>query len=109
MAQEGEEAGKEEWEEGGSNKRRAAENAPRSSLDLLELFAVAGTGAVNAEPQKLTHACIITTIISSTSTLMVMPILVRGMHTTRNVDFGLITNVSIIGMPGEDLGELIRG
>ena len=93
---------------GGSSKRRAAENAPRSSLDLLELFAVAGTGAVDAEPQKLTHACIITTIISSTSTLVVVPILVRGMHTTRNVEFGLITNVGIIGMPGEDLGELIR-
>ena len=93
----------------GSSKRRAAENAPRSSLDLLEVFAVAGTGAVDAEPQKLTHACIITTIISSASALVIMSIFVRCMHATRNVKLCLITDVGIIGMPRDDLGELIRG
>ena len=93
----------------GSSKRRAAENAPRSSLDLLEVFAVAGTGAVDAEPQKLTHACIITTIISTSSALVVVSIFVCGMHATRDIYFSGIANVSIGGVPREDFGELIRG
>ena len=101
--------GGEGWIQVGSSKRRAAENAPRSSLDLLEVFAVAGTGAVDAEPQQLTHACIITTIISTSSSLVVVSIFVCGMHATRDVYFSGIADVSIGGMPGEDFGEFIRG